>query len=114
MSDDQPDAWRSFLESLPAATREVAERYPAHDGNTHICYRSTENPRYHYIIYSYFNDLTVTLVHGADSTLPGVGTFGQPYAQLRHCGCGRWRHASAEQAQQTKRRMDVRARRGQT
>lgn len=83
------------------AARAVARRYPPWR-----CYRSMENPHYHYAIASYDHDqetggITLLLVHGSDSTLPGVKTFGQAWSQLLPCNCGKWEMPTPEQIQET-------------
>jgi hypothetical protein len=106
----------AWLETLPAIVREVALKYPAvneHAAGEHdnlLCYRSNKNPLYHYTIRSYDDDkprgvVTVTLIHGSDSTLPGVATFGQDAAQLLPCGCGRWEWPTAAQRDAAHKRM---------
>jgi hypothetical protein len=112
----------AWLETLPAAVRDLALKYPAvneHAAGEHdnlLCYRSNKNPLYHYTIRSYDDDkprgvVTVTLIHGSDSTLPGVATFGQDPAQLLPCGCGRWEWPTAAQRDAAyKRMLDVHGR----
>ncbi len=75
------EAW---LVGRPQAIREMAEKWPPW-----TCYRSTLGP-YHYIIMSYGDDGTVRLVHGMDSTGPGLVTYGQDPRQLVTCDCGRF------------------------
>lgn len=92
--------WKEFLEELPPHVRAVAERYPM----TTPCYRSTEDPEFHYKIYSYDGHrqapgipVTVTLVHGRDSANPGIKTGRQPPEQLIPCNCGKWLPPTREQ-----------------
>lgn len=86
VSPEEMEAWCAQLPDFVAA---VARKYPPDR-----CYRSTQNPRFHYVIGSYEenagNVCTLKLVHGRDSTLPGVATFGQPPDQLIECDCGKW------------------------
>lgn len=95
---DPTEKWAEFLATLPPHIRAVAEKYPMTR-----CYRSTQNQRFHYKIHSYDgygpgSPVTVTLVHGADSTLPGVGAIGQPPDQLIACDCGNWRMPTKQEA----------------
>lgn len=93
------DAKREFLDSLSPAVRAIALKYPVGDyatGSTY-CYRSSEDPLFHYAIMSYVDDpddvdgkVMVTLVHGQDSPGPGAVVFGQDPAQLTRCNCGHW------------------------
>lgn len=50
-----PTTYAEWLATLPERVRAVAERYPSTtaDGETLVCYRSTQDPRYHYTIGSY-------------------------------------------------------------
>jgi len=106
MTNEQWDAW---VAGRPAAVAAAARRYPGWKDGALVCYRSTENPRFHYTIYSYGErpDGTVTakLIHGSDSTLPGAATFGQPLEQLITCQCGAWQPPSDEQVQRTHQRL---------
>ena len=94
LTAEELEAWCA---GLPAHVAEVVRKYPPDR-----CYRSTQNPRFHYVIYSYEENapstvVTLKLVHGADSTLPGIATFGQPVDQLLPCDCGKWKQPSEEQ-----------------
>lgn len=82
----------AWIESLPPAVREVALRYPPG------CYRSVPTPSHllsgHYMLRSYDEEksgaVTLKVVHGDDSFLPGVTVFGFDPADLIPCGCGDW------------------------
>lgn len=106
MTNEQWDAW---VAARPAAVAAAMRRYPAWRDGALVCYRSTENPRFHYTIYSLSEHpdgtVSATLVHGTDSTLPGVRTFGQPLAQLIPCQCGAWLPPTDEQVQRTRQRL---------
>ncbi len=107
------EEYEARLATIPPEVRKVALAYPMFrfdaDGvpiaDQLRCYRSKQNPRFHYTIASYDYSkapgvpVMVTLVHGSDSTLPGVGTFGQDPAQLVPCDCGDWRPPTPEQVQ---------------
>jgi hypothetical protein len=108
-------AWSKFFEWLgttPAALREVATKYPPIRENTDQwrCYLSTKSPSFHYTIKSYDTDahgvITLTLIHGSDSALPGIGTFGQEPEQLIPCDCGHWEFPGPEQLAATLRMME--------
>lgn len=50
----------------------------------------------HYKIRSYVDEpggICVVLVHGRDSTMPGMGVFGIKIEELKKCGCGAWKAA---------------------
>lgn len=103
------DEWNQWVSERPVAIQEVARRWPGwHDGQL-VCYRSTQNVLYHYTLYAYDEGpagVTVRLIHGADSTLPGVMTFGQPLDQLVPCDCGRWKYPTPAQAEATRARLE--------
>ncbi len=40
---------------------------------------------------------TVALLHGADSSLPGIGVVGVSMSNLVPCNCGQWREATEAQ-----------------
>jgi len=96
-----PDEWELWVAARPPSVQAAARNYPGWRNGVQCCYRSLESPRYHYTIFSYSEDydgqVTVTLTHGSDSSLPGLGTFGQPLALLVPCNCGHWQPATAEQ-----------------
>lgn len=91
------EIWASFLKKLPPHVAEVVREYPAT-----TCYRSIENEG-HYWIYSYGEPptkdgiVTVKIVHGRDSYLPGVMVFGVQIGSLVKCGCGKWESPTEEQ-----------------
>lgn len=91
----------------PPRVAELARRFPPWN-----CYRSKENPRMHYTIYSIGEPkepdgpMTLTLVHGADSTLPGVSTFGHP-EQLIVCNCGHWQPPTEAQQEAMREHLDA-------
>jgi len=94
-SPEEAVAWEAFCAGVPDYVAAVARKYPCDR-----CYRSTENPGFHYWIYSYEENAdwvcTLKLIHGLDSTLPGTYTFGQPPDQLLPCDCGKWEMPSKE------------------
>lgn len=101
-----PDAeqranFEKWIASRPESVRRVLRACPPWQ-----CYRSTENPRFHYVIISVNENGTVTLGHGDDSTLPGVATFGQPPSQLIACNCGKWKPPTPEHMEETRLRIN--------
>jgi hypothetical protein len=51
-------------------------------------------------LYGFTRDKTpllLTLLHGADSTLPGVSVFGMSPENIAVCGCMQWQTATDEQ-----------------
>lgn len=99
---EQRQAFGRFIADKPQIIQRILRAYPPW-----CCYRSTENPRFHYVIISVNESGKVTLGHGADSTLPGVATFGQSPEQLIVCNCGQWKIPTVEQATATRERMDA-------
>lgn len=113
------DEYEAWAKTLPDSVRHVAKRYPIEmpGDEKPRCYHTTENPRTHYVIKQYDGKrnlqtdevtITLTLVHGYDSTLPGVMTFGQDPSQLIPCGCGKWEMPTAEQIKNTRTYMQRR------
>jgi len=76
------------------------------------CYRSTNNPQWHLHIDGFGREqdgrVTCMLIHGSDSTLPGVGTFGQDPKQLIPCKCGKWAPPTKEQIAATRAALEAR------
>lgn len=106
-----------WIDELPPTVRAVYDRFPVSQPSGALaCYRSTEDPRYHYTIHSYDEGVnkqtgarmpvTVTLIHGSDSTSPGIATFGQDPEQLIVCNCGEWRPPTAAQLEATRRGIE--------
>lgn len=107
--------YAEWLANLPADVAELARRWPmVQESGELLCYRSRRNGDAHYTIHAYtLDDLDrpyCTVVHGADSFLPGIGAFGMPLAELGRCGCGRWAFASAAQLEWSQARIRRRAR----
>jgi hypothetical protein len=100
------DAWvaRSAPEIAAAATL-----YPQYTDGKPLCWRSTERPDHHFLLYSFQiaddGEVLGMLVHGRDSSLPGAGAYGQPLKQLIRCGCGQWQWATREQIKETRERI---------
>ena len=94
MSDVNEAVWTAWLAERPLNVREVAEHL-----RPDTCYRSTEN-RGHYCIRSYDEEkaggVTLHVIHGADSFLPGFGVFGVDPGTMRACGCGNWEPFAAD------------------
>lgn len=89
-ADTVDAALAKWIAERPPKVREVAERL-----RPGTCYRSTTN-RGHYFIRSYEQkrngDVTLCIVHGEDSFLPGIAVFGVDPWTMRHCGCGHWKN----------------------
>jgi hypothetical protein len=45
--------------------------------------------------------VTVKILHGADSFLPGMLVFGHPPEDLVRCGCGKWQEPTQDEADAT-------------
>jgi hypothetical protein len=118
MSDEERRArFEAWIASRPARVQAVIRAYPAIDEDGEpVCYRMTTNATAHMTIRSYDEPkddmpVTLTIIHGRDSSLPGVATFGQPPEVLVPCGCGKWRWPTPEQLAATRRKIERRMRR---
>jgi hypothetical protein len=105
LSDDEKQDLAEWVESLPPALRTIAARYPMTS-----CYRHQEDPRWHYVIKGYdlhkeTGVVSLQLVHGRDSSSPGIMTFGQPYEPLIPCNCGNWEWPTGEQIEERARHV---------
>lgn len=101
------EQWDTSIAGWPEPVRSVASKYPATR-----CYRSTDNPAWHFVISGYdvhneTAEVFVELVHGRDSTLPGVKTFGQNPGQLIACACGKWEPPTQEQIEERRRHIEA-------
>lgn len=105
MATDELDA--KFAEWLAARPRVIQDMAREHPPNR--CYRSKVNSG-HYIIHAYSEGGTMTLIHGHDSFLPGVATFGQDPNQLVDCGCGNWEWPTEDQAEKVRAFIERQAR----
>ncbi len=92
--------WEAEIEDFPESVKAVARKYPAN-----ICWRSTEDPEFHYCIIDYARaknketgeeKITVTLAHSSGTRRAGIATFGQDPTQLIRCGCGKWKAPTQE------------------
>jgi hypothetical protein len=99
-AEGDEERFEEWLRDRPETIKRLGRAYPPW-----FCYRSAENPRFHYRIVAYNEHGTVTLAHARDSTLPGVATFGQPPEQLHVCACGQWQEPTPEQRRATAERM---------
>lgn len=83
------DRLRDYILTLPEAVQEVAFRVPPDS-----CYRG--EGKAHYRIHAYDEPaegpikVTLRVIHGADSSLPGMTVFGKDPDSLIPCGCGKW------------------------
>lgn len=97
------DAW---LAAMPPHVALIVRAMPPCDANkVPVCYRGKDNPLQHYVIVAYTEhgdaDVMLKVIHGADSTLPGLGVFGVEPDSLVHCGCGRYQPASDDELELT-------------
>lgn len=85
--------YEAWLAKRPEAIRALVRRCPPMQ-----CYRMHAN-RGHYWIVSYSvnanGHATMTLAHGRDSYMPGVGVFGIRASAVKPCGCGKWEMPTA-------------------
>ena len=94
---------KEWINSRPLSVRIAIKKWPPT-----ICYTAKDN-KGHYILYSYEENekgpITVKLIHGKDSYLPGVMVFGVDPRTLVPCGCDRWEQPTELQTQMTKDRL---------
>ncbi len=78
---------QKWIESRPPAVREVARKLAIHS-----CFKSTQN-KGHYKLYAIdeTDPVTVKIIHGSDSFLPGYEIFNVNPDTLEPCNCGEWR-----------------------
>lgn len=104
-SDDKQAKFEAWIASRPPLVQAAIRAY-----DPLVCYRSSEN-RGHYVIYSFEehgeNLVTVSLIHGTDSYLPGVRVFGVSLVTLQRCACGQWEYPTAEQTERTRSRIEA-------
>lgn len=97
----QFEAW---LAERPAIAEVARAHSPFH------CYRLKDhNPKGHYSIHAYDeleDGVALTLRHGRDSTLPGVGVFGIKPEELIVCDCGKWEFPRLEQLEEQKKKIE--------
>lgn len=92
-------ALEEWCHGRPAQIAAAAHKFPPF-----FCYRAKDNPRQHYIIHSFTEEgvgkpVRCQIIHGADSTLPGVQVFGVDPESLVLCGCERWQKPTPEQVE---------------
>jgi hypothetical protein len=79
------------------------------DGDGPMCYRSVDSHEHHLAIVNYGicddGRVRMTVGHGRDSSLPGIGRMGTDPSWLIPCGCGRWQPSTPEQADEARRRL---------
>lgn len=94
--------FQAWLADRPESVRRVAAVVPLT-----TCYRlKSTGERGHYMVHSYAENGTLTLRHGRDSTLPGVGVFGINPEDVVRCGCGKWEPPTEAQYRATKARIE--------
>jgi hypothetical protein len=94
---------KAWIKTLPKKVQKVANKYP---GDT--CYRKDGG---HYRIRSYDEEkdgsVSLQLIHGRDSFLPGVIVFGiNPSDLLIQCNCGKWEPPTEEQTTVTRAMLE--------
>jgi hypothetical protein len=92
--------FEAWLDERPQIRELVNAAPPWH------CYRIKDHPGGHYSIHSYNDAGTLTLIHGADSFLPGVSTFGHKPESLVVCDCGTYEWATDQQSEATNAFLD--------
>lgn len=95
-SDAERAEYEAWLLVCPPAVATVARAM-----SPFTCYRDPQRSAVHYAISMYewamSGEVTLVILHGADSALPGVSAFGVSPASLKPCGCGAWTEATEEQ-----------------
>lgn len=89
-STEERLAFQKFVGTLNPLARKTAEDYP---GLT--CYKDFIGS--HFWIQRYNDDGTVWLLHGRDSTLPGLDVQTYQPSELKTCDCGKWMPATQQQ-----------------
>jgi hypothetical protein len=99
------DKWREWVASRPENVRVWAEKLPP------CCYRHAGQPSGHYWLYSFDvgqdDTVTVKLVHGSDSFMPGFAVFGVDPADLIPCNCSGWLEGTPMQAEDSTKKADA-------
>lgn len=90
ISPDQRLAYAKWLGTCPLVIQNVAD---AHSGLT--CHKDILGG--HYWIQMFNDDGTLWLLHGRDSTLPGLDVKNHDASDLSTCDCGNWMPATKEQ-----------------
>ncbi len=90
ITPEQRLAYAKFIGGLPLAAQTTAE---AHAGLT--CHKDIMGG--HFWIQVFHDDGTVWLLHGRDSTLPGLDLKNHDPDDLSICDCGNWMPATKEQ-----------------
>jgi hypothetical protein len=115
VTEEDLKAYEEWVQALPEFARATARSYP-----TWQCYRSVKSPAlHHFKIYSYDydpNDLTVpisaTVMHGSDSSLPGVAVQQYSLSLLVVCGCGGWKGPTDWQVMKMERKLGLQKNKG--
>lgn len=92
ITPEQRLAYAKFVGTLKTRARTTAEQ---HSGLT--CHKDITGG--HFWIQLYHDDGTVWLLHGRDSTLPGLDVKAHDPSDLAACDCGHWMPATKEQAE---------------
>lgn len=110
LSSEQAAALAQMRQDCPRTLAEArALGFKVADGEGLMCYRSIESRDNHLSIAAYGiledGSIAMTVAHGRDSSMPGVGRIGTTPDWLIPCGCGRWEHSTPEQRDMMKRRL---------
>ena len=88
-TDRQVADFHAWLRERPPVIQALVETHPPG-----TCYRGAEDEDGHYMIWSYSELGTITVLHGADSFSPRTRVFGILPSDLVPCACGQWRAAA--------------------
>jgi len=90
------------MSALDPRLQAAIDEYPAD-----TCYKQVGGRHYVITEYSLMDDgsVTVQIVHGSDSTLPGVSAFGCSPGELERCDCGLWEPPTDEQILETTQKI---------
>jgi len=108
LPEEQVEPSKAWVEGRPLPVQAVILKLPPWVG----CFRYVDRPDSHYRIHSYDEHkdgrtVSLTIIHGRDSHLPGVAAFGIPPEHLEPCGCGNWEPPTKDQIDVTREEIEA-------
>lgn len=98
--DNDDQHFQEWVAARPPLVRDAIKRF-----DPRVCYHAIDNAG-HYTIYSFEEHgeepVTVSLIHGQDSYLPGIRVFGVSLETIKRCGCGMWEYPDQKQVERTR------------
>lgn len=106
MPDAKPKTFEEWIATQPEAVKAIAKAFPPNE-----CCKLKDDELGHFLIHAYGEDrfngeITVMLIQGKDSRLPGATTPGIPVDRLEPCGCGKWEQPTDEQAELMRKHIE--------